>query len=393
MRADTTASVLVLDEEQRAIAQTVREFVAQEEPVSAVRERIESGSYDPAVWRRAAALGLPGIALPAEYGGAGLGAVEMAAVFEAAGEHLALPALLPTVGFVGTALVEVDGLGACPDVVRGIAAGTTTAALVLGGTGTPYQAAPAARARALGGTPRLSGHAGAVTGAAEADVLLVLAEEEDGPGLYLTPGDADGVTRRRLTTLDLTRPVAEVRLQDAPAVRVAGGDAVVRGLSRALATATVLLAAEQVGAASRCLDMSVEYARTRVQFGRPIGSFQAVKHLCADMLIALEEARSVVYHARYLAGESDPALPAAASMAKVKASEAFLRIARSCLQVHGGIGFTWEHDAHLYLRRAKASQLSLGSPAAHVEFLADQIGVRVPGPALAGNDSLRRQST
>jgi alkylation response protein AidB-like acyl-CoA dehydrogenase len=186
-----------------------------------------------------------------------------------------------------------------------------------------------------------------------------------------------GVTRTALSGLDLTRRFARVEFTAAAARRIGSGDAGddTAALGRALDMASVALASEQAGGAERCLEMAVEYAKTRVQFGRPIGSFQAIKHKCADMLVQVESAKSAAYYAARTAADDPGELPVAAALANAYCSDAFFHVAAENIQVHGGIGYTWEHDAHLYLRRAKSDQLLFGDPAQHRARLADLVGI------------------
>jgi alkylation response protein AidB-like acyl-CoA dehydrogenase len=193
--------------------------------------------------------------------------------------------------------------------------------------------------------------------------------------LFAVEGDASGLTRTPLSTMDQTRKQARLEFSGTPARLIGGEGAAAGALARTLDLAAVALAAEQVGGAQRCLDMSVEYAKTRIQFGRPIGSFQAIKHKCADMLLEVESAKSAAYYAGWAAAEDSDELPVVASLAKSYCSEAYFHAAAENIQIHGGIGFTWEHDAHLYFKRAKSSELLLGDPSYHRELLAQRIGI------------------
>jgi alkylation response protein AidB-like acyl-CoA dehydrogenase len=234
-----------------------------------------------------------------------------------------------------------------------------------------------ARPDGAGGGVRLHGTMTGVVDGHAAELLLVAARSGAGLGLFAVPFDAAGLTRRALPTLDRTRRLAELTFDGVavPASARLGGSAAdaAAALRRILDLASVAYAAEQLGGAARCLDMAVDYAKTRVQFGRKIGSFQAVKHKCADVFVAVESARSAAYWAAATAASGSPELPLAAATAKATCSEAFFRAAAENLQVHGGIGFTFEHDAHLYLRRARAGQALLGEPAAHRERVALEI--------------------
>jgi alkylation response protein AidB-like acyl-CoA dehydrogenase len=211
----------------------------------------------------------------------------------------------------------------------------------------------------------LSGDAPFVLDGHVAGLVLVPARANGAVSLYAVDAGASGVRRMPLDSMDQTRKLASLSFEDAPARLVGTSGDAARVLSRVLDRAAVALAAEQVGGASRCLDMTVEYAKTRVQFDRPIGSFQAVKHKCADMLVAVESARSALFGAIRHATTDDAGLPVSASIAKTLCSEAFLHVATENIHVHGGIGFTWEHAAHLYFRRAKSGEMLLGTPTYH----------------------------
>jgi alkylation response protein AidB-like acyl-CoA dehydrogenase len=217
-----------------------------------------------------------------------------------------------------------------------------------------------------------------------ADLLIVAArtpgtEGEDGIGLFILPGNQEGVTRRALPTMDQTRRLAEVELGNVrvpAASRLGDEGGSWSALARILDLAAVALAAEQVGGAQRCLDMSVDYAKERVQFGRPIGSFQSLKHKCADMMVKVESARSAAYYAGCaVAEENDDELLTVAPLAKAYSSDAYFQNAADAIQIHGGVGFTWEYDVHLYFKRAKSSESLLGDAAFHREQLAQRIGL------------------
>ena len=203
-----------------------------------------------------------------------------------------------------------------------------------------------------------------------ADLILVAASSDDGPALFAVDGDAPGLTRHPMETLDLTRRQAVLTFSGTPARLVGEPGAAGQIVAQAIRGGVLALAAEQVGGAQRCLDMAVAYAKVRHQFGRAIGSFQAIKHMCADMLLEVESARSAAYQAAWSAADGAADLPLVASLAKAFCSEAYFHVAASNIQIHGGIGFTWEHDAHLYYRRAKSAEVMLGTPAAHRDVVA-----------------------
>ncbi|HXA62120.1 MAG TPA: acyl-CoA dehydrogenase, partial [Streptosporangiaceae bacterium] len=208
-----------------------------------------------------------------------------------------------------------------------------------------------------------------------ADLVLVAARTPGGLSLLAVDGDAEGLTRTALPTLDQTRRLARLEFSSVPGRLLGAEGGAGPALSRTLDLAAIGLAAEQVGGTQRCLDMSVAYAKVRYQFGRPIGSFQAIKHKCADMLLEVESSRSAVLYAATAIDEDSPEVPLVASAAKVYCSDAYFHAAAETIQIHGGIGFTWEHDAHLYFKRAKSAQLFLGTPDDHRTHFANHVGI------------------
>jgi alkylation response protein AidB-like acyl-CoA dehydrogenase len=363
----------VFTAEQQDLWRGVRQFLAEFADEAAVRRSMDTGSgHDAAVWARLGGeLGVLGLAVPEQLGGAGGGLVDQAVVAEEFGAALLPGPVLGTVGLAIPALVALGGDELLPALVEG----TRTAALVGPDTG-------------IGG-PGITASGSVLTGEVaqvvdgKADVLLVAARGPDGVELYAT----EGGDRIALSTLDQTRRQATVRFDATPARRLAAGTEAERALTHALRVGAALLAAEQVGGAQRLLDLTVAHAGTRLQFGRPIGSFQAVKHRCADMLVLVEHARSSAQHAAWALqdGLDDPDL--AVSIAQATCSDAYQRVAADAVQVHGGIGFTWEHPAHLYLKRAVTDAALLGSAAMHRERIAALVldtAVATGIPAVAG---------
>jgi alkylation response protein AidB-like acyl-CoA dehydrogenase len=206
-------------------------------------------------------------------------------------------------------------------------------------------------------------------------VIIVAARTAAGVSLFSVAGDAGGLTRTALATMDQTRKQAKLDFSNVEGTLIGTDGAGWNVLSTVLDLAAVGLAAEQVGGAQMCLDMAVQYAKDRVQFGRPIGSFQAIKHKCADMLLEVESAKSAAYYAGWCASELNDELPAVASLAKAYCSDAYFHASAENIQIHGGIGFTWEHPAHMYFKRAKSSELLFGDPTYHRELLAQRIGI------------------
>ncbi|MFM2076319.1 MAG: hypothetical protein RJA49_209, partial [Actinomycetota bacterium] len=225
------------------------------------------------------------------------------------------------------------------------------------------------------GSWKLNGTKSFVLDGHTANVIIVAGKSSQGTCLFIVDGDAEGLTRTALSTMDQTRKQAKLELDGVEGTLLGTDGAGWDTLSTVLDLAAVALAAEQVGGAQKCLDMAVEYAKVRVQFGRPIGSFQAIKHKCADMLLEVESAKSAAYYSGWCASEMNDELPSVASLAKAYCSEAYFHAAAENIQIHGGIGFTWEHPAHLYFKRAKSSELLFGDPTYHRELLAQRIGL------------------
>jgi alkylation response protein AidB-like acyl-CoA dehydrogenase len=361
-------------EEQQALRRQARQILKQESSSAAVRRAMASErGWEPELWTQLVELGWTALLVPEEHGGLGLGWVELAAIFEEAGAALLCAPLFSTVALATNLLLLADGEAPARALLGEIAAGRLRATVAWAD---PDDGAPVASARRDGDGVLLAGGRGFVLDGHTADLLIVSAREEGGLGLYVVPAETRGLGRQPRSTLDPTRKLADVRLADVrlPATARLPGDGAAL-LGRALDRAKIVLAAEQLGGAERCLELSVEYAKTRVQFGRPIGSFQAIKHRCADMLLLVESARSACAWAAWCAATDDAELPAAAAVARSYVSDAFLRTAAETIQVHGGMGFTWEHDAHLYFRRARSSASLLGDPRRDRAQLAARLGL------------------
>jgi alkylation response protein AidB-like acyl-CoA dehydrogenase len=376
-----------LDEEQERLRATARAFLAERSASPQVRAAMDSAlGWDPAVWRRIGAeLGWSAVIVPEAYGGLGLGHVELAVLMEEMGAALLCAPFFSTVCLATNALVVGGSEAQKQDALARIAAGEVVATVAWTEPNGRWDAAgiEATARRGAGGDFVLTGTKTFVVDGHAADLIVVAARRdgshgETGVSLFLLPADAKGLRRRGLGTMDRTRRQGEVILDGvrAPAASLVGEEGEGwRILAKTLALATVALAAEQVGGTQRCLDMAVDYAKQRVQFGRPIGSFQAIKHKCANMLVQVESARSAAYFAACTAAEDGEELALAASLAKAYCSDAYFRCAAENVQIHGGIGFTWEHDAHLYLKRAKSSETLLGDASHHRELVAQRIGL------------------
>jgi alkylation response protein AidB-like acyl-CoA dehydrogenase len=375
-----------LDDAQRSLRDTARAFLGAHAGPATVRAAMTTErGFDPALWQRIAGeLGWPAVIVPEEHGGLGLGQVELMVLMEAMGGALLCAPFFSTVCLAANALVvggtPVQQAAWLPD----IAAGTITATVAHAeADGRPGAEAVETIARVEGGDVVLSGTKSYVVDGHTADLLVVAARApgtlgSDGVALHLVPATTPGVRRRVLATLDQTRRLAEIELRDVRVPRDAVLGEGPRGaavLATTLQLATVALAAEQLGGAERCLDLAVAYAGERVQFGRPIGSFQAIKHTCADMLMRVEAARSALYYAACTADERNDELPVAASLAKAYCSDTYFQCAADCMQIHGGVGFTWEYDVHLYFKRAKSSESLLGDAAHHRELVARHLAL------------------
>jgi alkylation response protein AidB-like acyl-CoA dehydrogenase len=341
--------------------------------------------YDSATWQQLSEeLAWTALTIPEEFGGLGMSYLDLHPLMEEMGRALLCSPFFSTICLGANALLLAGNGVQKERHLPGIATGETTATLAYAEQNGQMDAAgiEATYSRTAAGCI-LRGTKSYVLDGHTADLLLVAAragnsEGAEGVSLFLVPGDTDGVKRAWLPTMDQTRRVASVELNDV----VVPPDALVgeegRGWAlceRTLDLARIALAAEQVGAAEMCLDMAVEYAKVRKQFGRPIGSFQAIKHKCADMLMMIESARSAAFYASALAGQGEPDLEEAASSAKAFCSDTFFHCAAENIQIHGGIGFTWEHAAHMYFKRAKAAEVLLGAPSFHRERVAKRMGL------------------
>jgi alkylation response protein AidB-like acyl-CoA dehydrogenase len=370
--------------EQRELRDSVRRFLTERAPLSRVRELMDTAdAMDAGVWRQAAdQLGLQGIAIAEEYGGAGFSFAEQAIVLEELGGALYTGPYLASAVLAATALGASEDEGARRDLLPGIASGQRVATLAFTEDDGSWAADSIRLAAAKNGDGwRLDGHKSFVLDGHGADLILAVAvTDADSPGpaalsLFAVDGTAAGLARQVLPTLDQTRRLARCEFSDVPARLIGSPGAGRAVLEHTLDVAAVALAAEQLGGAQRALDMAVGYARVRQQFGRAIGSFQAIKHRCADLLLEVESLRSAVGYAAAAVAEGSGEVPVLASLVKACASEVYSRVAAENIQIHGGIGFTWEHDAHLYLKRAKASELFLGDGSYHRERLAVRIGL------------------
>jgi alkylation response protein AidB-like acyl-CoA dehydrogenase len=380
---------LLYSEAERALADSLGSLLADRGGLDKTLARTESvETYDDALWHAVAAeLGCAGLLIPERDGGAGASYREAASVAEALGAAVA------PVPFLGSSVVATAALlsvaASAPtrvadDLLRRMADGGVTSALA-----TPFATPPGrgfpVSVRVAGlrpgdseaGVARMRGMVSGVADALPAGVLLVPADGVP-HALYLVEVSAPGVAKAPVVSLDMTRQLCDLSFDDAPGTLIASGAAASAALEAALTAGAGILAAEQVGVAQRCLDMTVAYTKERRQFARPVGSFQALKHRMADVWVAISQARAASRYAAACLATGDPDVKVAVAMAKAYCSEAAVLAAQECVQLHGGIGFTWEHPAHLYLKRAKADSIGFGTPDAHRAALAALVNLPAP---------------
>jgi alkylation response protein AidB-like acyl-CoA dehydrogenase len=360
---------LILTDDEQALADSVRRFVADRSPLTSLRQLIASGEpYDTDVWKQMTAqLGLAGLSIPESYGGAGAGYSALSVALTELGAGLVASPLLACV-LAAEALLALEDDEASDDLLPKIAGGELIATLALASSAGGQVTASGA---VVG--PTLTGTVSPVLSGAEASVLVVPAQADGVIGLYLVDAGADGLTATRLTAVDHSRSLARVTFSDTPARQLAG-DAVA-ALSAAQDVANLALASESAGAMKAILDMTAAYAKIRVAFGQPIGAFQAVKHRLADMEKSWELGYAAVRDAAR-AGDEDPGrFGVAASVARVLLSDAYAEASVDTVHLHGGIGFTWEHDAHLYYKNGLSNKVLFGAPGEQLDRLAVSLGI------------------
>jgi alkylation response protein AidB-like acyl-CoA dehydrogenase len=387
----TTVPDLLYSDTERTLASALDDLLSSRADAADVLARTEKpDTYDQDLWRTIAVeIGLAGLLIPEALGGAGASYRELAAAAEQFGATVAPIPYLGSAAVATATLLSAakSGTGAggavspAAALLRQLADGEVTAALVVPADTLPGGSFPGgARVAGKGdaGMTKLRGTIPAVADALLADVLLVPAEGVPN-ALYLVEVTAPGVHRTPVLSLDMTRQLCDVSLDDAPARQVAVGAAAAESVDAGLTAGAAVLAAEQLGLAQRCLDMTVAYVKERRQFARQIGSFQALKHRLADLWTTITLARAASRYAAGCLADGDPDVPVAVAVAKSVCGDAAIRAAEECVQMHGGIGFTWEHPAHLYLKRAKASSVLYGTPAAHRNALASLVNLPAPG--------------
>jgi alkylation response protein AidB-like acyl-CoA dehydrogenase len=349
-----------LSESQQILKDTARKFFAGESPIAAVRKSMETTStYDSALWTKLAEQGFTGIIVPEEFGGMGLGKVELILLMEEAGYALLPGPFFSTVALAGSVINACASSEQKKKYLVSIAAGQSRSTVALVEAAGSWDAG-GLKINASGN--KLTGTKLFVTDAAAADFIVVVARE----GVFIVDAKAPGLHIEPMKGMDLARKIYSVEFKNTPAEILDNAGA----LAGALDVATAALCAEMTGGMQRALELTVAYAKTRKQFGKPIGIFQAVQHLCADMYLETESSRSATYYAAWALEENTPDAAASVSVAKMYASDAARNVGNRGIQVHGGMGFTWENDIHLYYRRAKASETMLGDATFHRERIA-----------------------
>ena len=363
-------------DEQTEFRSILRRFLAEKSPPTEVRRLMETeAGYDQEVWRQLSqGLGLTAIHIPEDYGGQGFGFVELAIALEEMGRALLCAPYFSSIVLAATAIMNAGDEAQKRDLLPAIAAGDCRAALAFTeDNGRWDPAGVALTATPVDGGYQLDGVKSFVLDGHSADLLVVLARQPgstgvDGLSFFTVPGQADGLSKRLLQSTDATRKLARLEFKGVPANLLGDASGAAAPLSRTLDQAAACLANEMVGGADMLREQALDYAMMRVQFGRAIASFQTLKHKAADMLIDVELAKSAAYYAA-AAADGDDDLPSMASLAKAGAGEAYMQTAIHAIQIHGGIGFTWDNDTHLWFKRAKSSQVFLGDASYHRELM------------------------
>ena len=367
-------------QEQEMLRATARKFFENECPSTFVRARMaEPAGVTDDFWKKLGEQGWLGLVYPEEYGGTGLGFVDLTVLMEEMGRAV-MPGPFFATLLGGLAILEAGSADQKKDWLGKISDGQAKATLAWTEPSARWDApGVTTTARSVGGGWTLTGTKLFVPDAHLADVLVVVARTSEGPrpedgvSLFLLERGARGLTTTLLPTMDQTRKLCEVKLDDTPAALLGAKDGGWTPLERVIQGATVALVAEMCGGAQKVLDMTTEYAKIRIAFGKPIGSYQGVKHRAADMLVDVENAKSLTYYAAWAVDERVPEAALACSMAKAYTSDAYRKVAGAGIQLHGGIGFTWEHDLHLYFKRAKSSEFTFGDATYHREKVAQLI--------------------
>lgn len=371
------------NDEQEQFRATIRRFLNDKSPTTEVRRLMATAQgFDPEVWRQLSEeLALPGIAIPEQYGGAGFGMVELCTVTEELGRSLLCAPYFSTAVLAANAILNGGSEAQKASLLPDLASGARRAALAITEPDGNWDAATLKTVATPDGSGyRLEGAKSYVVDGHTADLLVVAARlpktvGHEGLALFTLDPNTAGVERRLLEAMDPTRKIARIDFRGARADLLGTQDNGADAIARTMDQAAIALANEMIGGAQALLDSAVNYSKMRVQFGRAIGSFQAIKHKLADMLVEVELAKSAAYYAAQAAAVDDPEWPALACLAKAAASESYLQTAINTIQLHGGIGFTWDNDTHLWFKRAKSSEVFLGEPSYHRELLMQRWGV------------------
>ncbi len=365
-------------EEQDELRKSVRKFLEDKSPIASVRKLMESDvGFDEDVWKQATEqLGLAGLAIPENYGGLGYGAVELGIVLEEMGRSLFCGPYFSSVVMAANAVIASGDEDAMLQDLPRIASGEARYSVCSYEDASGFDLAMTSGEAFTDADQYLvSATKDYVIDGATATDYLVFAKVHGDLSLFHVSGDSEGVTRTPTETLDQTRKLARVEFSSTPARLIGKVGAGAEIYEKMLNVAVAALSVEMVGGAQACLDMAVEYSKVRIQFGRPIGSFQAIKHKCADMLVEVESAKSAAYYAMWALANDPVEAQISSPLAKAFCGDAYYFAAAENIQIHGGIGFTWEHDAHLYFKRAKSSQMLFGSSSEFRSILADRIGL------------------
>ncbi|MBQ76023.1 MAG: acyl-CoA dehydrogenase [Gammaproteobacteria bacterium] len=372
----------VFTEEQHQFREVVKRFLRDKSPTTEVRRLMETDDgFDPVVWKQLSEeLALPSLIVPEKYGGAGFGFVELSIVMEEMGHSLLCAPYFSSVVLAANAILNAGTEEQKLDLLPQIASGSIRATLAVTESSGRWEAtAVELAAKTDGDGFILQGEKCFVVDGHTADKIIVVARLEGSDGdsgisFFVVDGEAPGIKKTLLKTVDPTRKLARLEFDGVQAQPLGEPGAGLDALNKTLDQAAIALSNEMIGGTQYLMDSTVEYSKVRMQFGRVIGSFQAIKHKCADMLIQLELAKSAAYHAAAALDEGDENVPVLASMAKSAASDAYIQVAADSIQVHGGIGFTWDQDTHLWFKRAKSSEVFLGDPAYHRELMMQRWG-------------------
>lgn len=384
--------ILTLSDEQQELAKTLGSLLQRWLPETELRRLMSSETgQDDRLWAGLADMGLLGVTVPEDLGGLGRHWSDVGVVLEQAGRALLCVPYFATAVLATSALISSKDAALQKKWLPKIASGDVIASVAFGadrhGRGTA-----SGRPRAAEGPGdrwSLTGSTSYVIDGLTVDLVIVSADTDRGIELFAVEGSANGLTRTPLPTLDLTRKLARLDFEGVEGTRLNGAASVNEVIDAVLDIGSTCLAAEAIGGMAAVLDTAVGYAKTRYQFGRPIGSFQAIKHLCADMFVDFELAKSAVHHALWVADQAPSDLPAASCLAKLSACNAYFRMAGNNIQVHGGVGFTWEHSAHLHLKRAKSAQLMFGDDIVQRRRLADLVPIPAAAPVGDGRDAVK----